>query len=138
MEFGEGRKGLRNDMLMKGTINVYIDSADIGFRQLLELCAKDFRMPNGLLLSSRVRFYGATKTKIWDRVQFERVMFGFGDMLVSERCKNLKRELKNSRKGERGEARVDGNDHAINSWEYDWSPFRNSFIRWKLFDKSGE
>lgn len=139
-KYGEGRKnsGLRNDMLMKGTINVYIDSADIGFRQLLELCAKDFRLPNGMLLSSRVRFYGATKTKIWDRVQFERVMFGFGDMLYSEKCKNLIRETKNSRKGERGEARIDGNDHQINSAEYSWSPFRNSFVRWKLFDKSGE
>ena len=137
-KYGEQRKGLRNDMLMKGTINVYIDSADIGFRQLLELCAKDFRLPNGLLLSSRVRFYGATKTKIWDRVQFERVMFGFGDMLYSKKCKNLIRETKNSRKGERGEARIDGNDHQINSAEYSWSPFRNSFVRWKLFDKTGE
>lgn len=136
-KYGEGRK-VRNDMLMKGTINVYIDSADIGFRQLLELCAKDFRLPNGLLLSSRVRFYGATKTKIWDRVQFERVMFGFGDMLYSSKCKNLIRETKNSRKGEHGEARIDGNDHQINSAEYGWAPFRNSFVRWKLFDKSGE
>ena len=136
IEFDEGRKGIRNDMLMKGTINVYIDSADIGFRQLLEICAKDFRMPNGLLLNSRVRFYAATKTPIWGRVQFERVMFGFGDMQMTDRCKNLKREIKNSRKGERGEARVDGNDHQINAFEYGWSPFRQLFVRWKLFDKS--
>lgn len=134
--YGESRRGIRNDMLMKGTINVYVDSADIGFRQLLELGAKNIRMANGLLLSSRVRFYGATKTKIWDRVQFERVMFGFGDALITDLCKNLIRELKNSRKGERGEARIDGNDHTINSWEYQFNPFRNSFVHWKLFDKS--
>lgn len=137
-EFGEGRREIRGDLLMKGTINVYVDSADIGFRQLLELCSKDVRLKNGMLLSSRVRFYGATKTKIWDRVQFERVMFGFGDMLYSERCKNLIRETINARKGEHGEARIDGNDHQINSHEYDWAPFRNSFVRWKLFDKTGE
>lgn len=137
-EFEVSRKEIRNDMLMKGTINVYIDSADIGFRQLLQLCAKDVRLKNGLLLSSRVRFYGSTKTKIWDRVQFERVMFGFQDMLYSNRCKNLIRETCNARKGEHGEARLDGNDHQINSFEYSTAPYRNSFVRWKLFDKSEE
>ena len=127
---------IKGDVFMKGTIYVYIDSADIGFRQLLELCAKDMRLKNGLLLSSRLRFVGATKTKIWDRVQFERVMYGFGDLLMTDRCVNLKRETKNSRRGEHGEARVDGNDHSINCNEYAWAPFRNSFVRWKLFDKS--
>lgn len=135
-KYGEGRRGIRNDMLMKGTINVYVDSADIGFRQLLELGARNIRMSNGLMLSSRIRFMGATKTPIWSRVQFERVMFGFGDMLVCDNCKNLIREIKNSRKGEKGEARIDGNDHLINSQEYSISPFRNSFVHWKLFDKN--
>ena len=134
-KYGESRKDIRNDMLMKGTIFVYVDSADIGFRQLLELSAKSFRLPNGLLLSSRIHFVGATKTKIWDRVQFERIMFGYGDMLISENCKNLIREIKNSRRGEKGEARVDGNDHCINAAEYQFAPFRNSFVRWKLIDK---
>lgn len=134
-KYMESRRDIRGDRLMKGTINVYVDSADIGFRQLLEICAKDVRLSNGLLLSSFLRFFGATKTPIWDRVQFERVMFGFGDFKIVSGCKNLIREIKNSRRGERGEARIDGNDHQINASEYAWAPFRNMFARWKLFNK---
>lgn len=134
-KYDTGRKGIRGDMLMKGTINVYVDSADIMFRQLLQMTARNYRMPNGLLLSSRVRFFGSTKKPIWMRVQFERSMFGLGDMLIKHNCKNLVREICNSRKGERGEARIDGNDHGINSFEYGQSPFVNSFALWKMFDK---
>ena len=129
------RRGSRNDMLMKGTINVYVDSADIMFRQLLQLNANNFRMPNGLLLGSRCKFYGSTKKDIWMRVQFERAMYGMGDMLVHKKCKNLIRETTNSRKGEKGQARVDGNDHQINATEYSYSPFVNSFALWKMYDK---
>ncbi len=134
-KYEDSRRALRNDTLMRGTINIFVDSADITFRQLLELHARNLRLPNGLLLGSRLRFYGSTKTPIWMRVQFEKSMFGLGDMLYSEKCKNMIRETKNARKGEKGEARIDGNDHQINSCEYSWSPFRNSFIMWKMFDK---
>lgn len=134
-KFGEGRKHVRGDTLMKGTINVYVDSADIMFRQLLQMTANNYRLPNGLLLGSRVRFYGSTKSKIWYRVQFERSMFGLGDMLYVDTCKNLIRETKNSRKGAKGEARADGNDHSINSFEYAKSPFLTFFTLWKMFDK---
>ena len=134
--YGEARRGNRNDMLMKGTIDVYVDSADITFRQLLQMTANNMRMPNGLILGSRLRFFGSTKKDIWMRVQFERAMFGLGDMLYSDKCKNLKRETKNSRRGEKGEARVDGNDHDLNAFEYSWSKFTNSFVLWKMFDKS--
>ena len=128
--------GFQHDMLMKGTINVYVDSADITFRQLLQMTANNIRMPNGLLLGSRLKFYGSTKKNIWMRVQFERAMFGLGDMLYHDTCKNMVRETKNSRRGERGEARIDGNDHELNAFEYSWSPFVNSFVLWKMFDKS--
>ena len=134
-KYGEGRRNIRNDMLMKGTVNVYVDSADITFRQLLQMTANNYRMPNGLLLGSRVKFYGSTKRNIWMRVQFERAMFGLGDMLYHENCKNAIRETRNSRRGEKGEARIDGNDHELNAFEYGWSPFTNSFVLWKMFDK---
>lgn len=125
----------RYDMLMKGKINIYVDSADITFRQLLEMTARNIRMPNGLLLGSRLNFFGSTKKNIWMRVQFARAMFGLGDMLYTDACKNMKRETKNSRRGEKGEARIDGNDHQLNSFEYSYSPFVNSFALWKMFDK---
>ena len=125
----------RKDMLMKGKINIYVDSADITFRQLLVMYANNYILPNGLRLGSRLNLFGSTKKDIWMRVQFERAMFGLGDMLYSENCKNLIRETKNSRRGEKGQARIDGNDHEINSFEYSWSSFVNSFVMWKMFDK---
>lgn len=134
-KYGNRKNLPRNDMLMKGKINIYVDSADITFRQLLQMYANNIRMPNGLLLSSRLNFYGSTKKNIWMRVQFERAMFGLGDMLYKDNCKNMIRETKNSRKGEKGEARIDGNDHELNASEYSWSPFVNSFALWKMFDK---
>ena len=135
-KYGEGRRNIKNDMLMKGKINVYVDSADITFRQLLAMTANNIRMPNGLILGSRLNFFGSTKKEIWMRVQFSRAMFGLGDMLYVDHCKNLIRETRNSRRGEKGEARIDGNDHQLNSYEYSFSPFVNSFALWKMFDKS--
>ena len=135
IKYTESRRGIARDMLMKGTINVYIDNADIGFRQLLEFHAHNLRLPNGMILGERMRFCGSTKTKIWLRTQFEKAMMGLGDMQCTSNCKNFIRETKNARKGEKGEARIDGNDHTINAFEYSWSPFRNSFIMWKMFDK---
>lgn len=137
-KYADSRKNLRNDVLMKGSINIYVDSADIMFRQLLQMTANNYRLPNGMLLGSRLRFFGSTKKEIWMRVQFERAMFGLGDMLYQDNCKNLIRETKNSRKGEKGEARVDGNDHTLNGFEYGFSPFVTSFALWKMFDKGGE
>ena len=138
VKYGDERNHKHGDILMKGTINVYVDSADIMFRQLLQMTARNFIMPNGINLGSRLRFWGSTKKDIWMRVQFERAMFGLGDMLVHEECHNLVREIKNSRRGEKGEARIDGNDHDLNAYEYSWSPFVNSFALWKMFDKEGE
>lgn len=134
-KYTDERRSLRGDMLLKGTINVYVDSADIMFRQLLQMTAHNYRLPNGMLLGSRIKFYGSTKKNIWMRVQFERAMFGLGDMLYTENCKNLIRETTNSRKGNKGEARIDGNDHILNAQEYGFSPFVNSFAMWKMFDK---
>lgn len=71
------------------------------------------------------------------RVQFERSMFGMQDMMYRPNCKNLIRETSNSRKGDKGQARVDGNDHTLNASEYSWSPFVTFFTLWKMFDKSG-
>ena len=57
----------------------------------------------------------------------------WGEFLVSEACKNLARELKNSRQGEKGEVREDFDDHAINSNEYAWQPVISRLRRWKEF-----
>lgn len=112
--------------LMKGIIPVYVDCADIGFRQGLELCARKKGLFN-------VKFMASTKIRIQTRVDFIRLIMAWGEFLVSEACKNLIREIKNSRQGEKGEVREDFDDHAINSNEYAWQPVINRLRRWKEF-----
>lgn len=112
--------------LMKGTIPVYVDCADIGFRQGLELVAKKKGLTN-------VMFKGSTKIRIQTRVDFIRLIMAWGEFLISDACENLIREIKNSRKGEKGEVREDFDDHAINANEYAWQPIINRLKRWKTF-----
>lgn len=112
--------------LMKGTIPVYVDCADIGFRQGLELVAKKKGLYN-------VMFMGSTKIRIQTRVDFIRLIMAWGEFLISDACKNLTREIKNSRKGEKGEVREDFDDHAINANEYAWQPIIHRLKRWKSF-----
>lgn len=112
--------------IMKGVIPVYVDCADIGFRQGLELVAKKRGLFN-------VMFTGSTKIRIQTRVDFIRLIMAWGEYLISDACKNLIREIKNSRKGEKGEVREDFDDHAINSNEYAWQPLINRLRRWKTF-----
>ncbi len=111
---------------MKGIIPVYVDCADIGFRQGLELVAKKKGLFN-------VQFMGSTKIRIQTRVDFIRLLMAWGEFQMSEACGNLIREIRNSRKGEKGEVREDFDDHAINSNEYAWYPIINRLRRWKDF-----
>lgn len=123
-KYANGRKPQRGDILMKGHINVYVDSADVGTRQVLEMKARQFGLFN-------IDFIPSTKSPIQGRVDWERLMFSYNDLLVSEKCPNLIREFKNSRRGKKGEARENLDDHAINSFEYGLQPFRNDFVSWK-------
>ena len=112
--------------LMKGQILVYVDCADLGTRQNLEVVAR----ARGL---NDVRFIPSTKIKIDNRVRFIRLLMGYGQYLISKNCKNLIREIKASRVGEKGEARADGNDHSINANEYGWTPIVPRMKRWATF-----
>ena len=112
--------------LMKGTILVYVDCADIGFRQGLELEARNQGLFN-------VEFIASTKIPIQSRVDFIRLIMAYGDFLISEACTNLIREIKNARKGKKGEVREDIDDHAINANEYAWAVLVKKLRRWKDF-----
>lgn len=112
--------------LMRGTINVYVDSADVGFRQVLEMKAREYGLFN-------LRFMGSTKLSIQTRVDFDRLLMAYGDFVVTEKCKNLIREIKNARRGKKGEAREDGNDHVLTCVEYAKAPLLPSLRRWKTF-----
>lgn len=113
-------------LFKEGITAFYIDSADIGFRQGLELVAKKRGHTN-------FRFIGSTKFKIQTRVDFVRLLMAWDEFLISEACPNLIREMKNARKGEEGEAREDGDDHAINGNEYAWAPYMRRLGRWRSF-----
>lgn len=118
--------GETGTILMRGTINVYVDSADVGFRQVLEMKAHEYGLYN-------LRFMASTKLSIQTRVDFDRLLMAYGDFIVSDKCKNLVREIKNARRGKKGEAREDGNDHVLTCVEYAKAPLVPSLRRWKTF-----
>lgn len=109
--------------LMLGMINVYVDSADLGFRQQLEVKMRELGVYN-------CNFLGSTKIKIRTRIGFTNMLMAYGEFLVCDRCKNLIREIKNCRKGEGNIPRADGNDHEINSHEYSAALFYHRIVRW--------
>lgn len=114
-------------VLMKGTIICYVDSADSGgFRTLLQAKA----MEHGIM---NIRFIASTKNKIQTRVDFVNLLMAFGEFEVSDRCKNLARELGNARQAEDGRCREDIDDHAINANEYAWIPLLPKIKRYKDF-----
>lgn len=111
---------------MHGNAAVFVDCADIGFRQGLALMCKR----KGLF---GVSFQPSTKLKIHNRISFENHLMAFGEVEFSEACKDLIREVKSCHKGQKGEARADINDHAINAHEYAWAPVSARLRRWKTF-----
>ena len=115
-----------NTILMKGRIPIYVDNADVGFRQSLEIKLREYGIYNCELMAS-------TKRSIRTRISFTNLLMAYGDFLVCDRCKNLIREFRNARKGDKGEPRKDGNDHIINAHEYAVAPFYPNISRWKDF-----
>lgn len=109
---------------MKMGFTVFVDCADIGFRQSLEDMAKKRGLYNA-------RFVGSTKLPIHNRILVENHLMAFGELLVSENCPNLVREIKACHQGTKGEPRADTNDHAINAFEYGLAPLQTGLLRWK-------
>lgn len=118
-----------NIRIMKGVIKVFVDSADQEFCSILNLMSRKMGLNN-------VAFLGSTKLLIFSRVEFENFSFTLGDMIISQQCPNLIREIRASKKGEKGEPRGSLNDHATNAWEYGWAVFSRFITRYKQFDKN--
>lgn len=113
--------------LFKGNCLVYVDCADSGgFRQSLELEARK----QGFY---RAIFQPSTKISIQSRVDFIRTLMAWSEFLTTTNTKNLNREIKNARRGDKGEVRTDTDDHAINANEYAWAVLRDRLARWKTF-----
>jgi hypothetical protein len=115
-----------NKSLMKGTIYVFVDCADAGSLTSLQ----EYARRRGLIY---VKFMPSTKFKIHTRIMFSRLLMSWGEMLYSEACANLIREIKQCRKGDKGEERADINDHAINSYEYATAPMYVISKKWANF-----
>lgn len=107
------------------TFIVYVDCADKGFREGLEIEARR----QGFM---DVRFVGSSKkVKVIDRVTFIRRIMAYGEYRISPSCQNLIRELKNSRQDwEKGLIREDFDDHCLNANEYAWIPIIQKLKRW--------
>lgn len=112
--------------IMKGIINVYVDSGDLGFRQMMEAKANEYGLFN-------LRFFASTKLTIQSRVDFDRLLMAYGDYVITDKCPNLKREIKAAKRGKKGEARADGNDHILTAREYSVAPLLSLLRRWKTF-----
>ncbi len=111
---------------------VYVDCADRGFRDGLEVEARR----QGLF---GFVFTGSSKSvRVVDRVTFIRRIMAYGEFLISKACQNLIRELKSARKDEeKGLLREDINDHAINANEYAWIPIIGRLKRWGEYKRQG-
>ena len=118
--------GNSNTILMRGQINAYVDSADVGFRQMLEMKANEYGIYN-------INFLASTKLPIQSRIDFDRLLMAYGDYIVSDKCKNLIREIKNAKRGKKGEPREDTNDHVLTAAEYAKAPLLSQLRRWKTF-----
>ena len=107
------------------SIMCFVDCADSGgFIDGLELeCRR-----NGVY---NVVFQKATKIPILTRIYFEDLFFSYGDIIISKRCSNLIREIRNARKSKEGKPREDYDDHALNAWEYAWIPNRKRLKNWR-------
>lgn len=124
-KYGSNQK--KGNLLMKGTINAYVDSADIATRQGLELEARRVGLYN-------INFIPSTKKTIQTRVDFTRHLMSYGAWFIcAENCPNGVREYRTARKGEKGEPRAPGNDHFIDSADYAQAPFWNDMTQWKSF-----
>jgi len=109
-----------------GTINVFVDSADVAFRQLL---AVELSMIN----RDDIYVSPSTKLSVQARVDFEKTMLAWGDFIVSDSCRNAIREFRNARRDHNGRARTDGDDHVLTSLEYALTPLLPDVRRWKQF-----
>ena len=102
-------------VIMKGRIPIFLDSADNVSREMLVNKSKNMAFD---WLNAKP----SQKTPIDGRVEWYRYMMALDSFLVCSNCQNLIRELKSARMGEKGEVRVDGNDHMINANEYGFAP----------------
>lgn len=107
--------------LLYTPIMIYVDNADIAFRNMIELEARN---ENIYCLCQP-----STKIKIRTRVDFINYLMAFKEVRFFN-TPNLVRELKNSQVGEDGTAREDIDDHTINAWEYAWCVFRQKIRKW--------
>lgn len=111
----------------QGVVPVYVDSADKPF-------VEEFNLECGRQGMSRwCKATWSTKMTIQTRVDFARYLIGYQEFLICSKCQNLIREIEMSRRGAHGECRENLNDHALNAWEYGWTPLKAVLLRWKKF-----
>ena len=117
----------QNPTMFRTCVKCFVDSGDAG--SLSALIDLSRRM--GVSQRSFV-FDKSTKARIITRIRYERRLFDYGDLLISTKCKNLARELRNARVPKDG-YRENINDHAINAMEYGITPLFTLTKEWANF-----
>lgn len=116
-----------NATMFRQVIDCYVDSGDAGTLSSLQ------HLSNQRGMNSSYKFTLSDKRmKIVNRIRFEKTLFSCKNLLVSNRCTNLIRELKHSRVPE-GAYRENINDHAINAMEYATIPLFSQTSAWQLY-----
>jgi hypothetical protein len=122
-----------NGLFFGSAVNVYIDNADVGFIMGFMNEVKIRRrecLQNGLIINVQK---STKKLSVQTRVDWEKIMFAWGNMKITNKCKNIKREIENARRGEHGEARTDEDDHCLTAFEYGYTPLLPDVHMWKQF-----
>jgi len=117
--------------------NLYVDSADTGFRQMLR---KEWDILNRYDVNCYASIgHGPSggKLGVQTRVDFEKIMMAWGNFIVCDQCPNAIREFKNARRDPKGRARRDEDDHALTALEYAYTPLLGDVHRWKQFKERG-
>ena len=122
-EFGAMNIGVFNGQLVR----IFVDSADVGFTDMLQ---EEFKRRGYWNIEV---FPSGKKLSVQARTDFEKIMLAWGNMFVSDRCKNTIREFKNARRDSKGRAREDNDDHCLTSFEYAFSPLLPDVKMWKKF-----
>ena len=130
-------QGTRDMMVLANDINQFLKDINYRYKRhekdILVLC--DYNYSFIALLNdiaarqgyNYLDFQGCKKTKIKQRIDFVIAMLSLKNLKINPTCDNLLRELSMSNYDDvRVSAREDGNDHAINAFEYSFIPYITS------------
>ena len=106
---------------------IWVDNADKGFRETLEMLASRYGLYN-------MQFLASTKLPIINRIAVLNHLLAFEDIYFDlPNTPNIQREFKQAKRGDKGEPRKAGNDHTLDALDYALTPLMGKIKRLKDF-----